>query len=248
MSARVGVVTFPGSLDDRDAARAVRIAGAEPVRLWHADPDLHRVDAVILPGGFSYGDYLRCGAIARFAPVMETIADAARGGLPVLGICNGFQILCEAHLLPGALTRNQHLHFRNRDQVLRVESTSTAFTTGYAAGQELLIPVKNGEGCFVADERTLDELEATGRVVARYVEGNPNGSQRDIAAIANEAGNVVGIMPHPEHAVEALTGPSLDGLGFFTSVLQHLAGAPRDAERPEAVGAAAGSHASGVSV
>ena len=222
---RIGVVTFPGSLDDGDAARAARIAGADIVRLWHGDADLHRVDAVILPGGFSYGDYLRCGAIARFAPAMESIIDAARGGLPVLGICNGFQILCEAHLLPGALTRNQHLHFRNRDQWLRIESTDTAWTTDYQAGQEVLIPVKNGEGCFVADERTLDALEAEGRVVARYINGNPNGSQRDIAAITNEAGNVVGIMPHPEHAVEALTGPSLDGLGFFTSVLRALAGA-----------------------
>jgi phosphoribosylformylglycinamidine synthase I len=225
MTMRIGVVTFPGSLDDGDAARAARIAGAEPVRLWHGDPELHGVDAVVLPGGFSYGDALRCGAIARFAPVMESIADAARGGMPVLGICNGFQILCEAHLLPGALTRNQHLHFRNRDQHLRVDSASTAWTSGFTAGQEILIPVKNGEGCFVADERTLDELEAEGRIVARYTRGNPNGSQRDIAAITNEAGNVVGIMPHPEHAVEALTGPSLDGLGFFTSVLRHLAGA-----------------------
>ncbi|MGC4854158.1 phosphoribosylformylglycinamidine synthase subunit PurQ [Micromonospora sp. DT4] len=226
MTARVGVVTFPGSLDDGDAARAVRIAGAEPVRLWHGDEDLHGVDAVVLPGGFSYGDYLRCGAIARFAPVMETIVDAAHGGLPVLGICNGFQILCEAHLLPGALTRNQHLHFRNRDQVLRIESAGTAWTNAFQAGQEVLIPVKNGEGCYVADTATLDQLEAEGRVVARYVGGNPNGSQRDIAAITNSAGNVVGIMPHPEHAVEALTGPSLDGLGFFTSVLKHLVGAP----------------------
>ncbi|MEU5942472.1 phosphoribosylformylglycinamidine synthase subunit PurQ [Micromonospora sp. NPDC047548] len=226
MTARVGVVTFPGSLDDGDAARAVRIAGAEPVRLWHADAELHGVDAVVLPGGFSYGDYLRCGAIARFAPVMDRIVDAARGGLPVLGICNGFQILCEAHLLPGALTRNQHLHFRNRDQVLRVESASTAWTNAFQANQEILIPVKNGEGCYVADAATLDELEGEGRVVARYVGGNPNGSQRDIAAITNAAGNVVGIMPHPEHAVEALTGPSLDGLGFFTSVLKHLVGTP----------------------
>ena len=222
---RIGVVTFPGSLDDGDAARAVRLAGAEPVRLWHGDPDLHRVDAVVLPGGFSYGDYLRCGAIARFAPVMESITAAAGAGLPVLGICNGFQILCEAHLLPGALTRNQHLHFRNRDQWLRIESTATAWTNGYDADQEVLIPVKNGEGCFVADQATLDELEAGGRIVARYLKGNPNGSQRDIAAIANPAGNVVGIMPHPEHAVEALTGPSTDGLGFFTSILKHLAGA-----------------------
>ncbi|MEV4479923.1 phosphoribosylformylglycinamidine synthase subunit PurQ [Micromonospora coxensis] len=226
MTARVGVVTFPGSLDDGDAARAVRIAGAEPVRLWHGDAELYGVDAVVLPGGFSYGDYLRCGAIARFAPVMEKIVDASRGGLPVLGICNGFQILCEAHLLPGALTRNQHLHFRNRDQVLRVESAGTAWTNAFQAGQEILIPVKNGEGCYVADTATLDELEGEGRVVARYVGGNPNGSQRDIAAITNPAGNVVGIMPHPEHAVEALTGPSLDGLGFFTSVLKHLVGTP----------------------
>jgi phosphoribosylformylglycinamidine synthase len=222
---RIGVVTFPGSLDDGDAARAARIAGADIVRLWHGDAGLHRVDAVVLPGGFSYGDALRCGAIARFAPAMDSIVDAARGGMPVLGICNGFQILCEAHLLPGALTRNQHLHFRNRDQWLRIESAGTAWTNGYQVGQEILIPVKNGEGCFVADEPTLDALEAEGRVVARYIKGNPNGSQRDIAAITNEAGNVVGIMPHPEHAVEALTGPSLDGLGFFTSVLRALAGA-----------------------
>ncbi|MFY1674175.1 phosphoribosylformylglycinamidine synthase subunit PurQ [Plantactinospora sp. WMMB334] len=226
MTARIGVVTFPGSLDDRDAARAARIAGAEAVPLWHDDPDLHGVDAVVLPGGFSYGDYLRCGAIARFAPVMESIAAAARDGLPVLGICNGFQILCEAHLLPGALTRNQHLHFRNRDQVLRIEAPGTAWTNAFQPGQEILVPVKNGEGCYVADERTLDQLEATGRVVARYLHGNPNGSQRDIAGITNEAGNVVGLMPHPEHAVEALTGPSLDGLGFFTSVLKHLTGVP----------------------
>ncbi|WP_097326954.1 phosphoribosylformylglycinamidine synthase subunit PurQ [Paractinoplanes atraurantiacus] len=225
MTMRIGVVTFPGSLDDGDAARAVRLAGADAVRLWHGDADLHGVDAVVLPGGFSYGDALRCGAIARFAPVMESLIDAARGGLPVLGICNGFQILCEAHLLPGALTRNQHLHFRNRDQWLRVESADTAWTNSFETGQEILIPVKNGEGCYVADQRTLDALEAEGRVVARYIRGNPNGSQRDIAAVTNEAGNVVGIMPHPEHAVEALTGPSLDGLGFFTSVLRALAGA-----------------------
>jgi len=226
MSAIIGVVTFPGSLDDRDAVRAARLAGATGVRLWHADTDLHRVDAVILPGGFSYGDYLRCGAIARFAPVMRSIADAARGGMPVLGVCNGFQILCEAHLLPGALTRNAHLHFRNRDQRVRIGSTASAWTNAFAAGQEAVIPVKNGEGRYVADARILDELEAEDRVVARYVDGNPNGSMRDIAAIRNEAGNVVGIMPHPEHAVEELTGPSVDGLGFFTSVLKHLAGAP----------------------
>ena len=225
---RIGVVTFPGSLDDGDARRAARLAGAEDIALWHNDPDLHRVDAVVLPGGFSYGDYLRAGAIARFSPVMQSIIEAAGTGLPVLGICNGFQVLCEAHLLPGALARNEHLHFRNRDQVLRVLATDTAWTNGYSEGQEILIPVKNGEGRYVADEATLDELEAGNRVVARYVGGNPNGSMRDIAAIRNEAGNVVGIMPHPEHAVEALTGPSTDGLAFFTSVLRHLAtaGAP----------------------
>jgi phosphoribosylformylglycinamidine synthase len=222
MTARIGVVTFPGSLDDRDAARAIRISGATPVSLWHADSDLYGVDAVVLPGGFSYGDYLRAGAIARFSAVMESIVKAVGDGLPVLGICNGFQVLCEAHLLPGALTRNQHLHFRNRDQHLRVDVTDTAWTRGFDAGQEVVVPVKNGEGCYVADQRTLDELEVEGRIVARYIRGNPNGSQRDIAAIRNAAGNVVGIMPHPEHAVELLTGPSTDGLGMFTSVLAHL--------------------------
>ncbi|HEY1176076.1 MAG TPA: phosphoribosylformylglycinamidine synthase subunit PurQ [Phytomonospora sp.] len=222
MTARIGVVTFPGSLDDRDAQRAIRLAGAQPVALWHGDTALRGVDAVILPGGFSYGDYLRGGAIARFAPVMETLVDAARGGLPVLGICNGFQILCESHLLPGALTRNAHLHFRRRSQRLRVENTTSAFTGHFDAGQEIVIPVKNGEGRFVADERTLDELEGEGRVVVRYVDGNPSGAMRDIAGISNAAGNVVGMMPHPEHAVEALTGPSVDGLGLFTSVIAHL--------------------------
>ncbi len=222
---RIGVVTFPGSLDDGDARRGVRLSGGQGLALWHNDPDLRGVDAVILPGGFSYGDYLRCGAIARFSPVMRSVVAAAATGLPVLGICNGFQILCEAHLLPGALVRNAHLHFRNRDQLLRIESTASAWTSAYTVGQELLIPVKNGEGRYVADAATLDELEAGRRVVARYVSGNPNGSQRDIAAIRNEAGNVVGIMPHPEHAVEALTGPSTDGVGFFTSVLAHLSAA-----------------------
>ena len=216
---QIGVVTFPGSLDDRDAQRAVRLAGAEPVSLWHADADLHGVDAVVLPGGFSYGDYLRCGAIARFAPVMTSIADAANGGMPVLGICNGFQVLCESHLLPGALTRNQDLHFVHRDQPLRVANTTSAWTRDLP--ERIVIPVKNGEGCYVADTRTLDALEAEGRVIA-YYEGNPNGSLRDIAGITNERGNVVGIMPHPEHAVEELTGPGTDGLGFFTSVLKAL--------------------------
>jgi phosphoribosylformylglycinamidine synthase I len=224
-AARIGVVTFPGSLDDGDARRAVHLAGATPVALWHGDESLHGVDAVILPGGFSYGDYLRCGAIARFAPVMTTVADAARGGLPVLGICNGFQILCESHLLPGALIRNDARKFVCKDQRLRIESATTAWTSSYAEGQEIVVPLKNGEGGFVADERTLDALEAEGRVVARYLGGNPNGSYRDIAGIANEAGNVVGLMPHPEHAVEPLTGPTTDGLGFFTSVLSRLVAA-----------------------
>ena len=216
---RVGVVTFPGSLDDRDAARAVRVAGGEAVSLWHADPALHDVDAVILPGGFSYGDYLRCGAIARFSPVMESIVAAAHEGLPVLGICNGFQVLCEAHLLPGALIRNDSRKFVCRDQVLRVESVDTRWTSTYRSGQEIVIPIKNGEGGYVADKRTLDELERNGRVVVRYAAGNPNGSYRNIAGISNEAGNVVGLMPHPEHAVEALTGPGTDGLGFFLSLI-----------------------------
>ncbi|MEO6204749.1 MAG: phosphoribosylformylglycinamidine synthase subunit PurQ [Mycobacteriales bacterium] len=219
---KIGVVTFPGSLDDRDAQRAARIAGAEVIPLWHADADLHGVDAVVLPGGFSYGDYLRCGAIARFAEVMKTIVDAANGGMPVLGICNGFQVLCESHLLPGALTRNQLLHFVHRDQQLEIGNASTSWTSDFEAGQVITIPVKNGEGRYVADETTLDELEAEGRVIARYVGGNPNGSLRDIAGITNERGNVVGIMPHPEHAVEDLTGPGTDGLGFFTSVLKEL--------------------------
>ena len=227
----IAVVTFPGSLDDRDAARAVRRAGGDAVALWHGDADLHGVDAVVLPGGFSYGDYLRCGAIARFAPVMGPLVDAARGGLPVLGICNGFQVLCESHLLPGALVRNDHRKFICRDQTLRVESTTTAWTSQYAEGQELVVPLKNGEGGFVADERTLDELEGEGRVVVRYVVDadrnldNPNGSYRDIAGVANERGTVVGLMPHPEHAVEDLTGPGTDGLTFFTSVLKSLVNA-----------------------
>lgn len=223
---RIGVVTFPGSLDDRDAARAVRIAAGEAVALWHGDDDLRGVDAVVLPGGFSYGDYLRCGAIARFAPIMQRVVDGARAGMPVLGICNGFQILCESHLLPGALTRNDHLHFICRDQTLRIENTTSAWTTDFSVGQEIVIPLKNGEGGFVADDATLDVLEAEGRVIARYVGLNPNGSRRDIAGICNEKGNVVGLMPHPEHAVEDLTGPTTDGLGFFTSVLS-LVGSSR---------------------
>jgi phosphoribosylformylglycinamidine synthase len=225
VDARIGVVTFPGSLDDVDAARAIRIAGATPVALWHGDANLHDVDAVVLPGGFSYGDYLRCGAIAKFAPVMSLIIEKAQVGLPVLGICNGFQILCESHLLPGALTRNDHQHFICRDQKLRIESTETLWTTDFAPGQEIIIPLKNGEGGFVASEAILDELFAENRVIATYLDGNPNGSYRDIAGISNKAGNVVGLMPHPEHAVEELTGPTTDGIPFFTSVLKSLVGA-----------------------
>ena len=221
---RIGVVTFPGSLDDSDAARAVRIAGGEAVRLWHGEADLRGVDAVVLPGGFSYGDYLRCGAIARFAPVMEQVVAGAREGLPVLGICNGFQILCESHLLPGALIRNDHRSFVCRDQRLRIESTRTAWTSAYTEGQEVTIVLKNGEGGFVADAETLDRLEGEGQVVARYLEVNPNGSMRDIAGISNERGNVVGLMPHPEHSVEELCGSGTDGLGFFTSALRALTG------------------------
>ncbi|MCX5146869.1 phosphoribosylformylglycinamidine synthase subunit PurQ [Streptomyces sp. NPDC059456] len=226
MTTRIGVVTFPGTLDDRDSLRAVRLAGAEPVSLWHRDKDLHQVDAVVLAGGFSYGDYLRAGAISRFSPVMETIIEQAKGGMPVLGICNGFQILTEAHLLPGAMLRNNHLHFICRDQKLRVENAETAWTGDYTAGQEISVPLKNMDGRYVADERVLDELEAEGRVAFRYVDVNPNGSLRDIAGITNAAGNVVGLMPHPEHAVEPLIGTGrTDGLPFFTSVLKKLVSA-----------------------
>jgi len=219
---RIGVVTFPGSLDDVDAQRAVSMAGAEPVALWHGDHDLRGVDAVILPGGFSYGDYLRCGAIARFAPVMTEVVGAAGNGMPVLGICNGFQILCESHLLPGALIRNDRRKFVCVDQRLRVENAATAWTSSYTAGQEVTIVLKNGEGAFVADTATLDGLEGEGRVVMRYLGENPNGSARDIAGICNERGNVVGLMPHPEHCVEELTGPGTDGLGMFTSAVAAL--------------------------
>jgi phosphoribosylformylglycinamidine synthase len=218
VSARVGVITFPGTLDDVDAARAVRLAGAEAVSLWHADADLKGVDAVVVPGGFSYGDYLRCGAIAKFAPVMGEVVAAAGRGLPVLGICNGFQVLCEAGLLPGALTRNAGLHFICRDVWLKVDSVTTAWTSRYESGAELLVPLKSGEGRYVASEAVLDELEGEGRVVFRYAE-NANGSMRDIAGVSSANGRVVGLMPHPEHATEPLTGPSDDGLGLFYSVL-----------------------------
>jgi phosphoribosylformylglycinamidine synthase len=230
---RIGIVTFPGSLDDVDAARAVRRAGGDVVALWHGDEGLHRVDAVVLPGGFSYGDYLRCGAVARFSPVMRELVRVAgpptrrAPGLPVLGIGNGFQVLCEAHLLPGALIRNDHLRFVCRDQRLRIESTATPWTRDFAAGEEIVVPVKHGEGRFVAGDATLDALEGEGRVVARYAGANPNGSRRDIAGIANDSGAVVGLMPHPEHAVEPGFGPARDGPGdgtdglrFFTSLLR----------------------------
>ncbi|MFI9580946.1 phosphoribosylformylglycinamidine synthase subunit PurQ [Streptomyces sp. NPDC052236] len=223
MTARIGVVTFPGTLDDQDSLRAIRLAGAEPVSLWHRDKDLKQVDAVVLAGGFSYGDYLRAGAISRFSPVMDTIIDQARAGMPVLGICNGFQILTESHLLPGAMLRNNHLHFICRDQKLRVENADTAWTSDYETGQEISVPLKNIEGRYVAAEHVLDELEAEGRVAFRYLDGNPNGSLRDIAGITSAAGNVVGLMPHPEHAVEPLIGTGrTDGLGFFTSILKKL--------------------------
>lgn len=221
---RIGIVTFPGSLDDLDAARAVGAAGGEAIALWHGEHDLRGVDAVVLPGGFSYGDYLRCGAIARFAPVMAEVVAAGGRGLPILGICNGFQILCESHLLPGALIRNHVRRFVCRDQRLRIDNATTAWTSTYQTGEQVVIPLKSGEGGYVADADALDRLEGEGRVVARYVDGNPNGSMRDIAGVTNERGNVVGLMPHPEHAIDELCGPGTDGLGFFTSVLRVTAG------------------------
>jgi len=219
---RIGVVTFPGSLDDSSALRAITLAGGEAVPLFHASDDLKEVQAVVLPGGFSYGDYLRCGAISRFAPIMSSIIVAAEHGFPVLGICNGFQILTESHLLPGALIRNQDLHFICTDQPVTVENVNTPWTSGYTKGQRIVIPIKNGEGSFQASAETLAELEGEGRIVLRYADKNPNGSQNNIAGISNARGNVVGVMPHPEQAIEDLTGPSEDGLTFFTSILQSL--------------------------
>ena len=219
---RIGVVTFPGSLDDRDAQRAVREAGAEAVALWHGDSSINNVDAVVLPGGFSYGDYLRCGAISRFAPVMTDVIEKAKQGLPVLGICNGFQILCESHLLPGALTRNKDLHFICKDQELEIVNNKTLWTSDYSVGQHITIPLKNGEGSFQCDDNTLNMLESEGRIVARYVGENPNGSRNLIAGISNDRGNIVGLMPHPEHAIEDLCGPGTDGLGFFASILKAM--------------------------
>ena len=227
---RIGVVTFPGTLDDGDAARAVRLAGGAPVALWHASDDVGEVDAIVLPGGFSYGDYLRCGAIAALAPVMSAVVEAADKGVPVLGICNGFQILCEAHLLPGALVRNEGQRFVCREQKLAVENADTPWTSGFTRGQVITIPLKNGEGCFQADAETVARLEGEGRVAFRYVGVNPNGSINDIAGVASDSGNVVGLMPHPEHAVEPGFGPvgagglrsGTDGLTFFTSVLESV--------------------------
>jgi len=227
---RIGVITFPGSLDDRDAQRAVRLAGAEPVALWHGDHDLQKVDAVVLPGGFSYGDYLRAGAIASHAPIMAEVIDAANRGVPVLGICNGFQMLAEARLVPGAHTRNSHQQFIRRDQKLTVENVSTAWTGEFEQGEEIVIPLKNADGRFVADEQTIARIEGEGQVVFRYAEVNPNGSINDIAGVSNERGNVVGLMPHPEHATEPGFGPDtplamrsgIDGLRFFTSAISAL--------------------------
>ncbi|PTT15317.1 phosphoribosylformylglycinamidine synthase subunit PurQ [Microbacterium sp. HMWF026] len=233
MTARIGVITFPGSLDDRDAQRAIRLAGGEPVALWHGDHDLRGVDALVLPGGFSYGDYLRAGAIAAFAPIMSEVKDAAAKGMPVLGICNGFQMLVEAHLLPGGLIRNAHQQFIRRDQRLRVENASTAWTSDFTEGDEIVIPLKNADGGYIADAETLARVEGEGLVTFRYIGVNPNGSLGDIAGLTNERGNVVGLMPHPEHAVEPGFGPGtpaamrsgVDGLSFFTSAVAAVVGA-----------------------
>jgi phosphoribosylformylglycinamidine synthase I len=211
---KIAVVRFPGSNCDADALAAAALAGAEAVYVWHRSADLEGADAVVLPGGFSYGDYLRPGAIARFSPVMRAVAKHAAAGRPVLGICNGFQILCEAQLLPGALVRNSGLRFVCRPVHVRVESDATPFTARYRRGEWLTMPVAHGEGRYVADETTLERLERDDRVIFRYVGGSPNGAMRDIAGIANEERNVVGLMPHPERAAEALLG-SRDGAAVF---------------------------------
>ena len=226
---KIAVVTFPGSNCDYDCYHAVKLSGAEPQFVWHRDHDLSGADAIVLPGGFSYGDYLRAGAIARFSPVMEDVVAFAEKGGPVLGVCNGFQILCEAGLLPGALMRNRTLRFHSFDQWLRVENARTMFTTAYGEGDLLRMPVAHAEGNYEADEATLDRLEAEGRVVFRYVdprgrpteEANANGSARNIAGIVNDAGNVLGMMPHPDRAMEGVLG-STDGRGVFASLVQHL--------------------------
>ncbi len=227
---KVGIVTFPGSNREDDARYAVeRIPGTAVVRLWHKDPDLKGSDVVILPGGFSYGDYLRAGAIARFSPIMREVMAHARRGGPVLGICNGFQILCESQLLPGALLRNASLRFVSHWVTLRVENTGTMFTSAYEDAALLRVPVAHGDGRYTADPETLENLENRGQVVFRYVDrsgqatesANPNGSQNNIAGMINEAGNVLGLMPHPENAVDPLLG-STDGQGLFESLLSRV--------------------------
>ena len=221
MTLRVGVITFPGSLDDKDAARAIRLAGGESVSLWHADANLHSVDAVVLPGGFSYGDYLRSGAMAARSPVMQAVIAAAGRGVPVLGVCNGFQILTEAGLLPGALMRNAGIRFVCRTVGLTVENSQSMFTSGYSAGEKIHIPVAHHDGNFFADDATLDRLEGEGRVAFRYAEP-VNGSARNIAGVLNDAGNVLGMMPHPERMIEAVQGGS-DGRRLFEGLIREIA-------------------------
>jgi phosphoribosylformylglycinamidine synthase subunit PurQ / glutaminase len=216
---RIAVVVFPGSNDDRDAALALEDLGADPVLHWHAAPELPPVGAVVLPGGFSYGDYLRAGAIARFSPAMRAVADFAAEGGPVLGICNGFQVLCEAGLLPGVLRANESLSFVCQDVPVRVERNDVPFLAGCELGQRLTIPVKHGEGCYFADAELLEQLEARGQVVLRYEGESPNGSVDDIAGVVNADGNVMGLMPHPEHAVDPLLG-SADGALILQALVE----------------------------
>ncbi len=226
---KVAIVTFPGSNCDYDLYKCIQLVGGAPEFRWHRDVELGEVDVVMLPGGFSYGDYLRAGAIATMSPIMEAVKDFAGSGGPVVGICNGFQMLCESGLLPGALLRNRSLLFASRDVLLRVENTSSTFTQEYRAGQILRMPIAHAEGNYHADEETLDRLEGEGRVLFRYTDAegeavdsaNPNGSARSIAGILNESGNVMGMMPHPERAVEPILG-SVDGLGLFTALLSHF--------------------------